>query len=74
MSKYIFMQIIELMKCKNCSIYSLINIIKGASLYKMKEDFLFSLFFVRERHKARDGLRADQRNFNLKILKLNISK
>ena len=40
----------------------------------MKEDFLFSLFFVWERHKARDGLLADQRNFNLKIRKLSISK
>ena len=39
--------------------YSL-NTIKGASSYQMKEDFLFSLFFVRERHKARVGLRADQ--------------
>ena len=74
MSKYIFMQIIELMKCKHCSIYSLINTIKGASLYHMKEDFLFSLFFVRERHKARGGLRADQHNFNLKVRKLSISK
>ena len=55
-------------------IYSLINTIKGADSYHMKEDFLFSLFFVRERHKARDGLRADQRNFNLKIHKLSISK
>ena len=55
-------------------IYSLINTIKGASSYHMKEDFLFSLFFVRERHKARDGLLADQRNFNLKIHKLSISK
>ena len=41
-------------------IYSLMNAIKGASSYHMKEDFLFSFFFVRERHKARDGLRADQ--------------
>ena len=50
------------------------RIIEGADSYHMKEDFLFSLFFVRERHNARDGLRADQRNFNLKIHKLSISK
>ena len=56
-------------------IYSLINTIKGASCwYHMKEDFYFHYYLSRERHKARDDLRADQRIFNLKIRKLSISK
>ena len=68
-----FMQIIELMKWKCCS-YTPNKHHKRGKLVSHERRFLFSLLFVRERHKARDGLRADQRNFNPKIRKLSISK
>ena len=72
MSKDIFMRIIEL----NANIVHILanKHHKRGKLVSHERRFLFSLLFVRERHKARDGLRADQGNFNLKIHKLSISK